>query len=93
MKYVDKNKESMKLLNILIAMEENDLVNSNHLDDLIESLSINQIETSLQIISQTLPSDQIQKYFQIGNIHGKSNYFHDLSKIPRIVEYGCQNAE
>ena len=53
----------------------------------------NEIETSVQIISQTLPLDEIQKYFKIGNIYGKSNCFHDLSKIARIVEYGCQNAE
>jgi len=92
-KYVDKNKESMKLLNILIAMEENNIVNSDHLDHLIESLGKNEIETSVQIISQTLPLDEIQKYFKIGNIYGKSNCFHDLSKIARIVEYGCQNAE
>ncbi len=42
-----KNKDKMKLLNILIAMEENSIVEFIDSDKLVQALEHNQIETSV----------------------------------------------
>ena len=46
-RYVAKNKDKMKILNVMICMEENDIVDFGEAEKLVQSLDQNEIETGV----------------------------------------------